>query len=134
MRSSFALGDTEAGLDPAAVNLDLKTKLSIVKKALLGERKKTQELETRISLLESTLQEKDAKLQDLQQETSQLEYELFCERSRSSQMNSSPTASSRAKTATSFEDSTSNQTLTQEFHSLKQQNLLLDAKIEELQQ
>ena len=126
LTGSFAAGDS--GLDPEAANLDLKTKLSIVKKALLAERKKSQELESRLSLAEATIQERDVKIRELQTEKTELESALYNEQAKSREATLS---SPRAKSA---EMGSFNQTLTQEFHMLKQQNVESDREIADLQQ
>lgn len=131
LTGSFAAVDM--GLDPEAANLDLKTKLSILKKALLSERKKTQDLESRIGILEATVQERDVKVRELQAEKTELESALYKEqvKGRDTGM-SSPT--NKAKITLELEAESYNQTLSQEFHSLKQQNVALDREIAELQQ
>ena len=130
LTGSFAAVDT--GLDPEAANLDLKTKLSILKKALLAERKKTQDLESRISILEATVQERDAKMRELHGEKTELESALYKEQVKGFDSGvSSPT--NKAKITMELEAEGYNQTLSQEFHTLKQQNVAQDREIAELQ-
>lgn len=131
LTGSFAAVDT--GLDPEAANLDLKTKLSILKKALLAERKKTQDLESRVGLLEATVQERDAKMRELHLEKTELESALYKEKVKGRDSSvSSPT--NKAKITLELEAESYNQTLSQEFHTLKQQNVAQDREIAELQQ
>ena len=159
LRGSFAAQESASPTEADAVSLDLKTKLNILRSALKSERKKTMDLETRVasltasllakdeklkemqqdatrlSLLETTLMEKEAKLRELQLENTQMESDLYKERSKVRDMsNSSPVPSNKGKSSFVMEIDTSNQALSEEFHSLKQKTISLDQKIAELTQ
>jgi hypothetical protein len=139
LSSSFVVSakdDTASSEQDEAVS-DLRKKVAILRKALLGEREKLQvatkrvgELEATNSLLEVTLQEKDARIQDLQAEMSAVASDLRLERDKVEEFISSPQKTKNKGSKAALEQQ--NRRLLEEHHSKSQKLLEMERLLSEL--
>ena len=139
LSSSFVVSardDTASSEQDEAVS-DLRKKVAILKKALLGEREKLQiatkritDIETTNSLLEVTVQEKDARIQELQSEVSNLTSDLRLEQDKIATFISSPSKTKNKGSKAALEQQ--NRRLLEEHHARIQKFEEMDREISEL--